>query len=898
MLDKLARDGHRGHNMHVRKRWGAVVALGITVAAACIAMVLLGLPAASAKTAVAGSSVPRPAPIQGLRQARADRADPVSPSSVSGQLAAVPVGVWKPLGPAPIGPPYLASGGFYGGANSGRITGLVSVSSGLHPGRAVAGTAGGGIWTSDDNGTTWLARTDSAADLAIGAVAVDPANANHLIAGTGEANQCGDCFAGAGILVSTDAGTTWTLQNPGGVFTGDHVAQVAIDPHNSSHEFAATDAGLFVTLDGGTSWAKPTDPTYATVDGNVTSVVINPTTSTIVYIGGGAKTVAKSTDGGVHWAAASTGIASPGTAPLTALALAKSSPTTLYASVGSESPVALYKSINSGASWSKLTATPDFTGQAFSYGNGSSEQGWYDNVLAVDPTNANHVIAGGIALVATTDGGASWANVNGQAFFGGGTNKLHPDHHALAFRSDGKVWVGDDGGVYLYTPSTGAVANVNGPLSITQFYYGFNVVGSTLLAGSQDNSSARTSSSSLAAWTGIYGGDGGPSAITSNHTQTQFIESDTNLDVTTDGFATTLNNITPPTSSLFTPPMIVVPSTATPTNPTVFYGGRDLWRTTNPTTGATWSQVTHLGGLVSAITVSPTNPQVVYAGFTNGTIQVSTDGGLSFTSLATEPITSDTFVTGLSVNPANPKAVTASFSYSDTRYVPGFPHVAQYVYTTAPGSGTWSVITGNLPKAAVSRVVYDNGALVAGTDSGVYATGAPAGSSTAWTRVGTGLPNVQVQDLYVLSNNIYVVTHGRGAWKLPPQADLSVQKTGPASVAKGANATYTVVVVNHGPTAATAARLTDAVPTGTTFVSESQSAGPVFTCTNPAAGGTGTSSCTIRSLASGASATFHLTYKVPSTTTLTAVSNTARVSSSTADPNAKNNSSTVRTPVN
>ena len=162
-----------------------------------------------------------------------------------------------------------------------------------------AGTAGGGIWTSDDNGTTWLPRSDAAADLAIGAVTVDPSNSNHLIAGTGEANQCGDCFAGVGILVSTDGGTTWTLQNPGGVFSGHYVAQVAIQPTNSNHQFAATDAGLFVTTNGGASWAKPTDPSYATVNGNITAVVINPTTSTIVYIGGGAKTVAKSSDGGV-----------------------------------------------------------------------------------------------------------------------------------------------------------------------------------------------------------------------------------------------------------------------------------------------------------------------------------------------------------------------------------------------------------------------------------------------------------------------------------------------------------------------------------------------------------------------------------------------------------------------
>jgi uncharacterized repeat protein (TIGR01451 family) len=507
------------------------------------------------------------------------------------------------------------------------------------------------------------------------------------------------------------------------------------------------------------------------------------------------------------------------------------------------------------------------------------------------------VLAGGITLVETKDGGTSWTNVNGGPFFfNTGPNKLHPDHHALAFRADGKVWVGDDGGVFLYTPSPVAVANVNGHLNITQFYYGFNAVGDMLVAGAQDNGSARTGSGSLATWTGIYGGDGGPSAITSNHTQTQFIESNRHLYVTSDSFATTRTGITPPQLGLFTPPMIVVPSTATPTNPTVFYGGPDLYRTTNPTTGATWTQVTSVGQFVTAIAASPTNPQVIYVGFSNGTIEVSTSGGLSFSPLAVAP-TSETFVTGLSVNPANPKAVTASFSYNDTRYVSGFPHVAQYIYTTTPGTGTWTVITGNLPRAAVSRVVYDNGALIAGTDLGVYGTTAPAGSSTSWTHVGVGLPNVQVQDLFVQSSGLYIVTHGRGAWKLPASADVGVQKTGPSSVAKGANATYTITVTNLGPSIAASVKLTDAVPGGTTFVSEVQPAGPAFTCTNPLAGGTGTTICTLSLLNPGASAVFTLTYKVPSTTTLTSVTNTASVSSSTPDPNTANNSSTVITPV-
>jgi photosystem II stability/assembly factor-like uncharacterized protein len=650
----------------------------------------------------------------------------------------------------------------------------------------VAASAGGGIWTSDDNGRHWVVRTDDAADLAIGSVTDDPSQPEHLIAGTGEANQCGDCFAGDGILVSTDSGQTWSLQNPGGVFTGLHIAQVAIDPSDSRHEFAATDGGLYVTTDGGNSWAKPSDASYAPLDGRITAVVIDPTRPKTVYIGGGTAVVAKSTDGGVHWATANARITvpSPETEPFTALAVAPSRSSTLYASVGSfTEAVALYKSTNAGESWSRVHTAPDYTGFNYSYGAGSGDQGGYDNVLAVDPSDAKHVLAGGVALAETTNGGATWSNVDGQPFFGEGTNKIHPDQHALAFRSDGKVWIGDDGGVYLYTPPRGVVENANGNLNITQFYNGFNAVNGTVLAGSQDNASARSSSAMEASWIGIFEGDGGSSAITPNEPATQLFEVDGTLGITNDAFAFEAREITPPEFGLFTPPLLVLPNTSTPTEPTVFFGSGNLWRTTNPSAPTpAWTKVTNMTGLepfreegVSALSNPRTNPNVIYVGFTNGVVQLSTDGGLTFTSLPPVP-SGETWVTGLSANPANPKQIVASMSYFPVRSELGLPHVFLYSYARSPASGTWSEITGNLPSfvanpnrpsGAVSRVVYDKGALVAATDGGVYATGAAAGSSTKWTRVGTGMPDVQVQDLDVESDGLYAVTHGRGAWRLP-----------------------------------------------------------------------------------------------------------------------------------
>jgi hypothetical protein len=761
----------------------------VLVVSATVSLVAGGAAGSGGSPAAAGAVAPsgvRSRPVPPLRRsAGVDRADPPSPGRAGPSLPSnpPPTGTWQPLGPGAIGPSFLSGGGFYGGVNSGRVTGLAVIPSGAHVGRVVAGTAGGGLWTSDDNGTTWAPRSDNAPSLAIGAVADDPSSPDHLIAGTGEGNQSGDSYPGFGVMASTDGGTSWSVQDPGGVFDGRHVSQVAIDPSNSAHMFAATDGGLFVTSNGGTSWALPTDASYAGVNGNITAVVVKPTKPSVVYIGGGAATVAKSTDGGVHWGVANSGIGAPGGAPLVALAVADSNPNTLFVSVGSTGPVAVYKTTNGGSSWSSLAGTPDYTGQAYSYGSGSGEQGWYDDVLTVDPTNANHVLAGGITAIETTNGGTSWTNVNSHAFFGGGTNLIHPDHHALAFRPDGKVWLGNDGGVYLYDPAGPTVTNANGNLNVTQFYFGFNEVGGTLLAGSQDNASARTANSSLSAWTGILAGDGGPSAVTPNNTALQFIEADGDLYRTTDAFVGSLTDITPlHHGSLFTPPMTVVANTTDPSRPTVFYGGADLYRTTNPSAASpTWTQVTSIGNFVTALAVSPSNPQVVYVGFEGGPVEVSTDGGVSFTSLAIQPF-SEGFITGLSVDPTNPKVITASVSTNDTRFFPGFPHVAQYAYTTTPGTGSWTVITGNLPNVAVSRVVYDNGALIAATDAGVYGTGVASGGTTSWSPVGTGLPAAQVQDLFVdpTTSDLYAVTHGRGAWTLAPFAQV-VPLSGPAN---------------------------------------------------------------------------------------------------------------------
>lgn len=133
---------------------------------------------------------------------------------------------------------------------------------------------------------------------------------------------------------------------------------------------------------------------------------------------------------------------------------------------------------------------------------------------------------------------------------------------------------------------------------------------------------------------------------------------------------------------------------------------------------------------------------------------------------------------------------------------------------------------------------------------------------------------------------------------LGASADVSVSKTGPATVPPGGTLSYTITVSNAGPSAASSVSLTDAVPTNTTFVSIAQTAGPTFNCTSPAVGATGTSTCTIAALNAAASATFTFTVKVnPGTGNGTIITNAASVASPTPDSNLTNNSANAATTV-
>jgi hypothetical protein len=643
----------------------------------------------------------------------------LAPRAVSPRVTST---TWTPLGPEPV------SNSFYGNTNSGRVTGF-AVAPGS-PQTLYLAAAGGGVWSSTTNGSSWTTNTDLEPDIAMGSVAVDPNNTSVVFGGTGEDNSCLDCYYGDGVLESTNAGSTWSLSNPGGIFTGVDVSTVIFEPGASSLSttvvLAGTSSGIFVSTNGGSTWAAEAGTGW--LSGNVYDMVLNTLTSPFtIYASVGGEGIEESTTNGSSWTTLTAAPLISGSnfenAAIGIYAGTTAATTTLYASLGSYSGyLGMFKSTNGGSTWSSLTSVPYYTGDSYAYDGttgDSGDQSWYDNALVVSPTNPNIVIAAGITVIESTDGGTTWSNLNGgHGYFVTGTNYFHPDFHALAFDGSGNLYMGCDGGAWELNAagvaSPGSVTasnftNLNSNLDITQFYAGTAQSGNAamILAGAQDNGTPLYSSSNSPAttWPEVLSGDGGADVIDPANTQIQFAEADQSLYGTTDGWNSESSLFTPPSAN-WTQPLALVSTTG----PTLLYGANVVDESTNG--GSTWSSAatSYSSSEVSALAVAPSNSSVFYAGFSDGTLQRSTDGGTTWTTLVSagsSPILGN-WITHITVNATNP--YTAYLTLASTYPQYDSSQSPQVLVGTSLGtSPSWSNMTGNLPTGVATNSVVSDG---------------------------------------------------------------------------------------------------------------------------------------------------------------------------------------------
>jgi hypothetical protein len=205
---------------------------------------------------------------------------------------------WRSLGPWTI-----PNGQTYGTSRvnvSGRVSAIAVDPS--NPAHVLCGAANGGVWESFDRGASWWPRTDNAATLTVGALVFDRRAPGIVYCGTGEGNWWS--WLGAGILKSTDGGSTWSTLCTA-PFVGQGFYDLIIDPAASRRLFAATNGGLYTSTNGGVTWTRRrTAPTWALSirpAGGAAAEILAACSDGLFH----------STDRGVTW----TNVALPGTTP-------------------------------------------------------------------------------------------------------------------------------------------------------------------------------------------------------------------------------------------------------------------------------------------------------------------------------------------------------------------------------------------------------------------------------------------------------------------------------------------------------------------------------------------------------------------------------------------------------
>jgi hypothetical protein len=651
---------------------------------------------------------------------------------------------WTSLGPSPIGTSPTVSG----------RTNAIAV----NPSNAnviYIGTADGGVWETTNGGTSWTALTDSQCSLAMGGLAIDPVNNNIVYAATGEQNFSQDSYYGCGVLRSADGGQTWT-QLGASVFavTGSSatMSRISVDPTTAGSTTTTTvvvaaDTGVWRSTNSGSTWTSVLSGAAAT------DLVRDPSTPATLYaalgniFGSANNGVYKSTDGGVTW----NQIFAPSFAGRINIGIAPSSPSTLYAAVQSSSTFALlgiFKSTDSGSTWNQLTAT-NATCTFF-----GSAQCWYDLYVFVDPTNANTVYFGSQDVFKSTDGGSTFADIGG---YSGG---IHPDQHFLAFdpTTHTTIYAANDGGIFKSTDGGTSWTSLNANLTTTQFGAGLSTTpaGTSVLGGTQDNGTNLYTGSTV--WAQVFGGDGGFTDIDFSTPTTFYTE---NFDVSpqrsTDSGSTWTSisaGVNESASSLFYTPFVMSPSNSH----TLYLGTDILNRTTNQ--GSTWTALTStLLGNISAIAEAKSNSQVIYYGTDSGHLEVSTNGGTSFTSINTG--LPNRYVSYIAIDPTHANNVFATFSGFGT---------GGHVFASTNSGASWTNISGNLPNIPVNAILLNPSSpttnIFIGTDLGVMAT---TNGGTSWSPFLSGLPNVAVVDLVYngTAARMFAATHGRGVWSAP-----------------------------------------------------------------------------------------------------------------------------------
>jgi photosystem II stability/assembly factor-like uncharacterized protein len=679
---------------------------------------------------------------------------------------------------------------------SGRIAGVTAVDEG---GRITvfAASASGGVWKSVNGGTTFKPVFDSANVQSTGAVAIDPKNPKVVWVGSGESWVRNSVSIGDGIYKSVDGGENWSNT---GLKDSEHIARILIDPRNSDTVYACAtghlwddnqERGVYRTSDGGKTWRK----VLAGANGSTgcAMLAMNPQDPATIYAsmwdfrrqawtfrsGGPGSGIFKSVDGGDHWSELTAAGLPKKPYGRIALAVAPSKPTVVYAMIESADS-ALYRSDDAGATWTRLDASQYMVWRPFYFAN-----------LIVDPKDDKKVFKVDGPLLLSVDGGRTFSSVGGGA---------HGDFHDLWIdpANPNLIFAGDDGGLWRsHDGGTRWEHLLNLPVS--QFYHvsvdqaePYHVYG-----GLQDNSSWVGDSSypggiSNSRWENMFGGDGFWTWEDPSDPDYVYAEAQ-------GGELGRVNRHTLETRAIKPYPQYGekklhfnwnTPIQMSPNEKgTIYAGSQFLFRSRDH--GQSWERISpdlttndpekqkqeESGGVtvdnssaemhttIYSISESPRNGQVIWAGTDDGNVQVTRDGGKSWTNVSgnVPGVGKASWISWVEAGRYGEGTAYATFDrhmYGDMK-----PHV----YKTADFGASWTALP--LEQSGVRGYAHvikediaDANLLFLGTEFGLWIS---VDGGQRWAQYkGSNFPPVAVRDLVVhpRTSDLVLATHGRGIW--------------------------------------------------------------------------------------------------------------------------------------
>ena len=673
-------------------------------------------------------------------------------------IASAVIGSWIPIGPSGFfGLGYWDSGAQ---VDAGRVDAIA-----LHPTNPATmfiASPNGGLWGTTTGGTSWAPLTDRQCSLQMSSVTVDPVTPSLVYATTARSSGA----AGCAIMRSTDGGNNWSDYNGKLNFSayGGFINTMFVDPSTAGSTtgtvmfFGYSSGGIYRSANSGQTWTQPL--TF----GRVTSFVALPGSSGVFFAGvadyatspSARSGLYRTTDNGVTWTQMQSGTVDFTNAGRLQLAVSSTRPNSVWVITAGKNSTfsSISRFDNATETLTALTASGiDLSASGRAH---FGSQGTYDLDIKVDPTNANRIYIAGVRAFRSTDAGATFAPMG---------TEIHCDWHMIVIdpRNPLQLYAGTDGGIFSSTDGGSSWVSRNSGLAISMYYPGISqhpTDPSIILGGLQDNGTLLSNGTTL--FNTTTGGDGGYSAInyltpTTSWSTCQWSSGPCifrRAANTSGGYNFTYpgSGITVTDRAQFIPPLVMDPVTPT----TLYFGTMKLYRTTND--GASFTAISadlsKGTGSIKTIAIAPSDALTIYVGTTDGNVQVTRDGGATFTVSVTG--LPNRTVTDLAVDRANPLRALLTMSGQG----------ASHVFFTTNAGQSWSNISGALPDMPVNAgVIIEDGSdhFFVGTDVGVFET---TDGGLTWTISPSGLPNVVVNDLSYnpVTKQLVAATYGRGLW--------------------------------------------------------------------------------------------------------------------------------------